>query len=195
MERSVVIAGFGGQGILFAGQVLAQAAMRSGLHTFWIPTYGPEMRGGTAACTIIVADTEIGSPVVDRADAVIALNPPSLARYSSLVVPGGVLVVNSTLVEAESGRADVTELRIPLTALALLAGDDRLVSVAALGALLSRLQVVSLPAFRTALEALVGAKHPEILSADLAAFSAGLEAGTSLAIDAPALEVAVEALP
>src|SRR6185369_3376537 len=97
MDRSTILAGFGGQGILFAGTVLARAAMTEGQEVLWIPSYGPEMRGGTASCTVIVGDTEIGSPVVDRAEAVVALNPPSLARFEALVAPGGLLVINASL--------------------------------------------------------------------------------------------------
>jgi len=180
VERSVIIAGFGGQGILFAGQILAEAAVEEGREAFWIPSYGPEMRGGTASCTVIVGDEPIGSPVVDRASAAIAMNPPSLARFESLVAPGGLLVVNSTLIEAACGRSDVDELRVPCTALARTAGDDRLVSVVALGALVARLPLVSAEAVRSAIEAAVGAKRPEILAADLAAFDAGIAAAGAL---------------
>ena len=87
MERSIIIAGFGGQGILFTGHVLAEAAMLDGLEVLWIPSYGPEMRGGTASCTVIVGDGPIGSPVVDRADAAIVMNPPSLERFAPIVTP------------------------------------------------------------------------------------------------------------
>jgi 2-oxoglutarate ferredoxin oxidoreductase subunit gamma len=177
MERSVVFAGFGGQGLLFAGQVLAQAAVLDGLETFWIPSYGPEMRGGTASCTVIIADRPIGSPIVDLADAAVVMNPPSLARFGSMVAPGGLLVVNDTLVEAEAGRADVDELRVRCTALAREAGDDRLVSVVALGALVGRLPLVTPDAVREALRRIVGKKRPAALAADLAAFEAGLRAG------------------
>lgn len=177
MERSVVIAGFGGQGILFAGHVLADAAVGEDLEVFWIPSYGPEMRGGTASCTVIVADEPIGSPVVDRATAVVVMNPPSLARFEPLVAPGGVLIVNDTLVEAAATRTDVDEVRVPCTALARDAGDDRLVSVVALGALISRLDLVPPDAVRRAITESVGTKRPEILAADLAAFDAGLDAG------------------
>ncbi len=177
MERSVIIAGFGGQGILFAGHVLADAAVEEGLEVFWIPSYGSEMRGGTASCTVIVGDEAIGSPVVDRASAVVVMNPPSLARFEPLVAEGGVLVVNDTLVEAECSRTDLEEVRVPCTALAKAAGDDRLVSVVALGALVARLPIVSPDAVRRAITTIVGAKRPEILSADLAAFDAGLAAG------------------
>jgi len=176
VERSVIIAGFGGQGILFAGHVLADAALEEGLEVFWIPSYGPEMRGGAASCTVILGHEPIGSPVVDLASAAIVMNPPSLARFEPLVAPGGLLVLNSTLIEAECGRTDIEELRVPCTALARTAGDDRLVSVVALGALLGRLPLVPPDSIRRAIEVAVGSKRPEILAADLAAFDAGLAA-------------------
>ncbi|MGZ6340012.1 MAG: 2-oxoacid:acceptor oxidoreductase family protein, partial [Candidatus Limnocylindrales bacterium] len=97
MERSVIFAGFGGQGLLFAGQVLARAAIKDGLEAFWIPSYGPEMRGGTAACTVIVGDGAIGSPVVDRYDAAVVMNPPSLAKFAQRVAPAGLLLVKAAL--------------------------------------------------------------------------------------------------
>ena len=177
MERSVIFAGFGGQGLLFAGQVLARAAMDEDREVLWIPTYGPEMRGGTAACTVIVGDEPIGSPVVDTAWAAVVLNPPSLAKFAPLVAPGGTLVVNATLIEAESGRHDVDELRVPCTRLAREAGDDRLVSVAALGALVGRTGIVGADAIANALREILGRKHPEALEADLAVFEGGLAFG------------------
>jgi 2-oxoglutarate ferredoxin oxidoreductase subunit gamma len=173
MERAVVFAGFGGQGVLFAGHVLAQAAMTEGRDVLWIPTYGPEMRGGTAACTVIVSDTPIGSPAVDRYDAAVVLNGPSLDKYGPRVAPGGVLVVNGTLVPGGSGRSDIEEIRVACTALARDAGDDVLVSVVALGALLAHLPLVTPPSIRSALEEIVGGERPEILRADLAAFDLG----------------------
>ncbi len=177
MECSTIFAGFGGQGILFAGKVLAEAAMLEGREVLWIPSYGPEMRGGTASCTVIVADQLIGSPIVDRADHAVVLNPPSLAKYGPTVAPGGLLVVNTTLIEAESGRDDVEVLEVPCTALARLAGDDKLVSVVALGSLLGRRSFLQPDSVRRALEAVIGAKHADLLTSDLAAFERGYEAG------------------
>jgi 2-oxoglutarate ferredoxin oxidoreductase subunit gamma len=182
MEWSTIFAGFGGQGILFAGKVLAEAAMLEGREVLWIPSYGPEMRGGTASCTVIVADQMIGSPVVDRADHAVALNPPSLARYAPLVAPGGLLVVNTTLIEAEAGRDDVDVLEVPCTALARLAGDDKLVSVVALGALVGRRAFVEPDSVRRALEAVIGPRHADLMAADLAAFDRGYEAGLEAVI-------------
>jgi 2-oxoglutarate ferredoxin oxidoreductase subunit gamma len=177
MERSTILAGFGGQGLLFAGRVLAEAALAEGREVLWIPSYGPEMRGGTASCTVIVADRLIGSPVVDRADHVVVLNPPSLAKYSPLLAPGGLLIVNGTLVEAEPGRDDLEVVRIPCTALARQAGDDRLVSVVALGALVARRRLVERASVRAGLVAALGERHAGLLDANVAAFEAGYEAG------------------
>jgi 2-oxoglutarate ferredoxin oxidoreductase subunit gamma len=178
MERSTIFAGFGGQGLLFAGKVLAEAALIEGHEVLWIPSYGPEMRGGTASCTVIVSDREVGSPIVDHPDHAVVLNPPSLARYGPIVVPGGVLVVNTSLIEADPGRdEDVDVIRVPCTALARRAGDDRLVSVVALGALVGRRRLVEPASVHAALARVLGPKHPELLDADVAAFEAGYEAG------------------
>ena len=177
MERSTIIAGFGGQGILFAGKVLAEAALVEGREVLWIPSYGPEMRGGTASCTVIIADRPIGSPIVDRADGAVVLNPPSMAKYAPLVAQGGVLVVNTTLIEAEPGREDIDVVEVPCTALARQAGDDKLVSVVALGALVGRCRPVEPESVHRALAILLGAKRPHLVEADCAAFDAGYEAG------------------
>ena len=182
MERSTIIAGFGGQGILFAGKVLAEAALLEEREVLWIPSYGPEMRGGTASCTVIVADRPIGSPVVDRADHAVVLNPPSMARYAASVAPGGLLVVNTTLIEAAPGRDDIEVLEVPCTAVARRAGDDKLVSVVALGALLGRRRFVEPESVHRALALLLGARRPELIRADTAAFDAGYEAGLQPAI-------------
>lgn len=177
MECSTIFAGFGGQGILFAGKVLAEAALIEGREVLWIPSYGPEMRGGTASCTVIVADRLIGSPVVDRADHAVVLNPPSMARYTPLVAVGGLLVVNTTLIEAEPGRDDIDVVAVPCTTLARNAGDDKLVSVVALGALVGRRRFVEPESVHRALEILLGTKKPQLIAMDRAAFDAGYEAG------------------
>ena len=175
MQHATILGGFGGQGLLFAGHVLAEAGVIEGRNVSWMPSYGPEMRGGTASCTVIIADGPIGSPVVDAADSVVALNLPSLNKYGSLVIPGGLLVVNSSLIEPESGPGGIEALRLPCTALARAAGDDRLVSVVALGGLIARRPIVSPESIRTALIDLLGPNHERLISADLAAFSAGYE--------------------
>jgi 2-oxoglutarate ferredoxin oxidoreductase subunit gamma len=170
MDLSTIFAGFGGQGILFAGKVLAEAALLEGREVLWIPSYGPEMRGGTASCTVIVADRLIGSPIVDRADHAVVLNPPSMARYAPFVAAGG-------LMEAEPGRDDIEVLDVPCTAVARKAGDDKLVSVVALGALIGARRFVEPESVHRALSVLLGQWHADLVAADIAAFDAGYEAG------------------
>jgi 2-oxoglutarate ferredoxin oxidoreductase subunit gamma len=175
MQHATVIGGFGGQGLLFAGKVLAQAAVIEDLAVSWIPSYGPEMRGGTASCTVIVADRAIGSPIVDAADSVIALNPPSMAKFEPVLVPGGLLILNASLIEAEPRRTDVEVVALPCTALARAAGNDRLVSIVALGGLLARRPIVRVDSIRQAIAETLGQHHPELIAADLAAFERGFE--------------------
>jgi 2-oxoglutarate ferredoxin oxidoreductase subunit gamma len=178
MQHSIVFAGFGGQGLLFTGQVLARAAIKDGLEVFWIPSYGPEMRGGTASCTVIIGGEPIGSPVVDEFDAAVLMNLPSLRKFGSRVARGGLLVLNTSLIDAEtSGRADVREMRLPCTELAAKGGDDRLVSVVALGAIVAQLGWVTPKSVRAALREMGSKKRPEVVDADLRVFGAGLEAG------------------
>lgn len=177
--HATIVAGFGGQGLLFAGKVLAQAANLEDRHVTWMPSYGPEMRGGTAFCSVIIADRLIGSPIVDLADSVIALNPPSMARFEPMLVVGGLLVLNSSLIEAEPRRTDIEIAALPCTALARTAGHDQLVSIVALGALVARRPIVAVNSVRAALTDLIGAKHPEFLEADLAAFEAGYAAAST----------------
>jgi 2-oxoglutarate ferredoxin oxidoreductase subunit gamma len=177
MQTEIIISGFGGQGVLFAGQLLAYAGMDMGKEVTWIPSYGPEMRGGTASCTVIVADRPIGSPVVDRADHAVVLNPPSMAKYAPVVAVGGLLVVNTTLIEAEPGRDDIGVLLVPCTAVARKAGDDKLVSVVALGALCGARPFVERESVHRALAVILGSRHADLVAADVLAFDAGYEAG------------------
>src|SRR5450759_3478496 len=152
MERSVVFAGFGGQGLLFAGQVLARAAIKDGLEVFWIPSYGPEMRGGTASCTVIIDDAPIGSPVVDRLAAAVVMNLPSLRKFGPQVAPGGLLLINTALLSDDSSsRAAEVEVHLRCTELAAKGGYDKLVSIVALGALVARTGWVTPDSVRAAL--------------------------------------------
>jgi 2-oxoglutarate ferredoxin oxidoreductase subunit gamma len=181
MQHATILAGFGGQGLLFAGHVLAEAALLESRQVSWMPSYGPEMRGGTASCTVIVADHPIGSPIVDVADSLVVLNPPSLARFEPLLAPGGLLIVNSSLIEAEPRRTVVVVLAMPCSALARAAGDDRLISVVALGALIERRPFVRLESVERALTEVVGPRHRDLIAGNAAALAAGGEAGPSVA--------------
>ena len=175
MQHGAIFAGFGGQGLLFCGHVLAEAAMLEGKHVTWMPSYGPEMRGGTASCTVVVSDRPIGSPVLDQADSVVALNPPSLARFESTLAPRGLLIVNTSLIEAEPTRHDIEVLAMPCTGIASEVGDVRLVSVVALGGLVAYRSVVRAESIRRALMEMLGSRKRDLLESDLAAFDRGYE--------------------
>lgn len=176
MQTEIVIAGFGGQGVLFAGQVLAYAAMDSGKHVTWFPSYGPEMRGGTANCTVIVADEDIGSPTVRNPQAVICLNLPSLDKYEPLVVKGGVLALNSSLINRAVKRTDLRVVEAPANELAEELGDKRLVNAVLLGALVEATGVLPMEAIQKALKDHLPAKHQDLLPANFAALEKGAEA-------------------
>jgi len=133
---SILIAGFGGQGTLFAGKVLATASLFKGLEVSWLPSYGPEMRGGTANCSVIISDSPIGSPIVSKPDVLIALNKPSFEKYAKAVVPGGVILVDSSLVDSKCDREDVKTCYVPATELASKLGNSSLSNIVLIGNML-----------------------------------------------------------
>jgi len=144
MEQSVVIAGFGGQGVILAGKILAQAAMDHGLEVTWLPSYGPEMRGGTANCTVVMGDEAIGSPIVDRPSSIIAMNLPSLDKFESIIATHGAIIVNSSLIDRDVRRDDVSVSKLALNDLAIEAGSARSINMVALGGYLKKTGVLPL---------------------------------------------------
>lgn len=152
MHEEVIISGFGGQGALFAGQLLTYAGLAEGRHVSWIPSYGPEMRGGTAHCTVILSDEPIGSPIIYRPSSCIVLNPPSMEKYEPLVKPGGFLVVNTSLIRQKSERDDITVVEIPANDLAYEMGNVRVANLVLLGALLAVNPFVKLESVMQALD-------------------------------------------
>jgi 2-oxoglutarate ferredoxin oxidoreductase subunit gamma len=175
MQKEILIAGFGGQGVLFAGQVMAYAAMDTGKEVTWIPSYGPEMRGGTANCTIVISDDEIGSPSVKNPPAVIALNLPSFDKYEQLVQPGGILIVNKSMVDRGAARSDITTVFVPGNELAEEIGDRRLLNMVMVGALLTRLPELSIQDIETALNAHLPERHKKLLPQNHLALQRGYE--------------------
>lgn len=133
---SILIAGFGGQGTLFAGKVLATASLYKGLEVSWLPSYGPEMRGGTANCSVIISDSPIGSPIVSKPDVLIALNKPSFEKYEKAVVSGGLIFVDSSLVDSKSQRDDIKVCYVPATELAAKVGNSGLSNIVLIGNML-----------------------------------------------------------
>jgi len=173
MQTEIVIAGFGGQGVMFAGQVLAYAAMDNGKEVTWIPSYGPEMRGGTANCTVIIADEEIGSPIVRNPRGLIAMNLPSLDKYEPLVVQDGILIVNKSLVNRSVGRDDLQVVLIPANAIAESLGDKRMTNIVMVGALLAQLPVLPIEAIENALKDHLPERHKKLLPLNYEALRAG----------------------
>lgn len=173
METSLVISGFGGQGALFAGQLLAHAALQAGMEVTWIPSYGPEMRGGTAHCTVVVGDEPIGSPLVRNPQAVIALNLPSVEKYEALVLAGGLLLADSMVLRRPFRRADIVAYAMPAHTLALAHGSERLVNVTMLGALLQLRPLLTLASVEAALCAHLPPRHQHLLAANMRALYAG----------------------
>ena len=175
MQTEIVIAGFGGQGVLFAGQVLAYAGMDNGKEVTWIPSYGPEMRGGTANCTVIISDEEIGSPLVRNPRGLIAMNLPSLDKYESTLIEGGSLIVNSSLVNRSIERDDVQHVHIPANEIAESLGDKRMTNIVMVGALLAQLPVLPIEAIEKALEDHLPERHKKLLPLNFEALRAGDE--------------------
>jgi 2-oxoglutarate ferredoxin oxidoreductase subunit gamma len=176
MQKEIIIAGFGGQGVLFGGQVLAVAAMDAGREVTWIPSYGPEMRGGTANCTVVIADEEIGSPLVEHPPLAIALNLPSFDKYEALLQSGGTLVVNKSMVDRCARRKDITVLMVPCNEIAEEIGSPRLVNVVAIGALVSALPELGVAALEKALSDHMPARHKDMLAKNHEALRRGFAA-------------------
>jgi 2-oxoglutarate ferredoxin oxidoreductase subunit gamma len=173
MQQEIIISGFGGQGTLFAGQLLAYAAMDSGYHVTWIPSYGPEMRGGKARCTVVVSDEAIGSPLVRRPGAAVVLNIPSMEAFEPAVKSSGVLVVNSSLVPQKSERTDLDVFYVPASDMATEMGNVRIANVICLGALVQATGVVSLEAIEQALDDHLPQRHRRLLGLNKEALRKG----------------------
>jgi len=157
MERSVIIAGFGGQGVILAGKVLAQAGMDHGLEVTWLPSYGPEMRGGTANCTVVMSEESVGSPIVDEPTGLIALNRPSLDKFEDAVAKNGAVVVNSSLVDRKAERTDLRTHYVQVNDIALEVGNPRTINMVALGAYIAATDAVPLDAVKAAMTAMMEA--------------------------------------
>lgn len=186
MQEEIIFSGFGGQGALFAGQLLAYAALDANLHVTWIPSYGPEMRGGTAHCTVVVSDEPIGSPLVRRPQAVVALNLPSFVKYEPLVRPGGLLVYNRSLIPAEPTRTDIQYLPAPANDIAEELGNVRMANVVLLGAYLAAKPLFALPNVETALDLHLGPRQRKYLQANKEALRRGATYAASALSSLPA---------
>lgn len=170
------MAGFGGQGILLIGNLLAEAALAEGLQVTYLPSYGVEMRGGSANCTVVISDQEIGSPAVGSPMALIALSRPALARFQPRVKPGGLLIVNTSLIEPqEIQRREVEVMAYPLNQIALELKHQRLANMVALGLYLGRTRIVRLESIAHGLEELLSEQNRGYIPQNIAAIQKGME--------------------
>jgi 2-oxoglutarate ferredoxin oxidoreductase subunit gamma len=175
MQNEVMFAGFGGQGILLSAKILANAAMEQGFEVAWVPSYGPEMRGGTAYCTVVVSDRPIGSPIIRNPRHLVAMNRPSLEKFAPVIQSGGVILVNSTLISVPAGRDDVDELRVPVNEIAKELGNVRSANIVALAAFAARSKIVDFELIRKCVEDEFS-KKPKLIPLNLEAVAAGKQA-------------------
>jgi len=175
MQSEIQFAGFGGQGIMLMGQILAQAAMDEGFEVVWIPSYGPEMRGGTAYCTVVISDRLIGSPIIRNPGHLVAMNSPSLEKFAPFIKPGGVIFINSSIISIDTGRDNVDVLRVPVIEIAKELGNVKTANIVALAAFVSRSKVVKFDSLRDAVKAKFAQKE-KLIPLNMKALEAGKKA-------------------
>jgi 2-oxoglutarate ferredoxin oxidoreductase subunit gamma len=175
LKEEVIIAGFGGQGVLLIGKILAYSGMIEGNHVTWLPSYGPEMRGGTANCTVILSDRSIGSPYVVEPSSIIVLNRPSLDRFESMVKPEGVILINSSMVNREVARLDVRVGKVAASEIAEGLGTSRVTNMVALGAYAKVRTVVSMKSLLTALGQIIPERHKDLMALNRNALRTGFD--------------------
>ena len=173
MTNQILIAGFGGQGVLFAGKFLAYKGLLEEKQISWLPSYGPEMRGGTANCSVIISDEPVGSPIVSNPDALIAMNLPSLDKYEPAVAPGGKVFIDSTLIDRKVLRDDIDAYYIPATKMAADAGIPTLANMIILGKMIKETGAVSFENLLDAMKKVVSAKRSELMDVNIKALETG----------------------
>lgn len=174
MQTEIKFAGFGGQGILLSAKLLAYAAMKQGFFVAWVPSYGPEMRGGTAYCTVVIGDKRIGSPIIKNPSHLVAMNRPSLEKFANDVKPGGVILINSSLIPTRSNRTDITELIVPANDSAIQVGSVKCANIIALSAFAAKAKVVDMDILRHCVMDEFSAK-PKIIPLNMKAFDEGVD--------------------
>ena len=173
--KQMLLSGFGGQGILFAGKFLAYKGLTDGKQVSWLPSYGPEMRGGTASCSVIISDDAVGSPIISNPDILVAMNLPSLDKFENSVVSGGIILADSTLIERKVLRDDVTVYYIPATRLASENGFPTLANMILMGKLLEVLGGFNADDVKATLSKVISAKRADMLETNLKALQLGAD--------------------
>ena len=172
----VIISGFGGQGVMIIGNLLAYAAMKEGRYVTYLPIYGVEMRGGTANCTVVISSKEIGSPVVERPHAAIVMNLPSLIKYEPRILPKGLLLINSSLIDLkETSRKDIEILPIPVNDIAIDNGNPKLANMVALGAFIEKTKLVRMASLLESFEKVLDERYHHLIPSNIKAIEVGAE--------------------
>ena len=173
MQQEIIIAGFGGQGILSAGRLLAYAGMLENKYVSFMPSYGPEMRGGTANCNVVISDEPVGSPIINTATALIVMNGPSLEKFEVMLEKGGLLITDSVLVERKTTRTDIEVFEIPATTMAADLGNPTYANIILLGKLIEKTEIISKDSFEAALKKVLPAKKHYMIPEEMEALDLG----------------------
>lgn len=173
----MICAGFGGQGVLTIGRLIAQAGMKEGKHVTWLPSYGPEMRGGTANVMAVVADEAIASPIVSYPDVLVALNQPSIEKFAPSLKEGGLIIINSNMCPHGCKRTDVKSISAPMNDIAKEIGSDRVLNMLAIGIVIGCTGIIKYETMEEDLTAFLKAKDPTLLQQNLTAIKRGIELG------------------
>lgn len=175
MTTNIVITGFGGQGILFLGKLLAYAALLKGKELSWLPSYGPEMRGGTANCHVIISDEPVGSPIIQVPDVLLSMNKPSLDKFENTVIKGGHIIIDSTLIDRKVQRDDLSAVYVDATQIATDAGKRTLANMVMLGALVGATGIFTLDEIRAAMEKTTPPAKLHLVDANMEMIKKGFE--------------------
>ena len=176
MNNKMIFAGYGGQGMLLCGQLLAYAAMIEDSYVTWLPSYGPEMRGGAAYCSVVVSDKAIGSPIIQTADVIVAMNQPSFDKFQSAVKPGGIIIYNTSLINPDKNRDDITYMGVAITDMANELGNLKVANMIALGCVNAKLNCVKNESIIEALKHKLGEKKANLIAVNEKAIALGAEA-------------------
>jgi len=174
-NSQIVLAGFGGQGILFAGKVLAYAGLKAGREVSWLPSYGPEMRGGTANCSVVISDKPVGSPIIPKPEVLIAMNRPSLDKFEDSLPAGGLVIIDSSLIDRDVARDDVTVIKIPAREIALEADLGNLANMVIIGRLLKETGLFTIDEIKAGLEKSIPASKAALFEKNVKAIELGYD--------------------
>ncbi len=174
--QEIISAGMGGQGVLKAGLILAEVAMKAGYHVSWMPSYGPEMRGGTAHCKVVISDRPVGSPIVANPNVVLAFNRPSMEKFEKLMKPGGLLIINESLVEVEPTRNDLEIVKVPASKLADELGNTKATNMVMIGAYVKKTGYLKLDEVIEQIKETFKGKPEKVIDINIKAIKAGFDA-------------------